>query len=74
MVLVSDIAYLFIPNCKLALSLLVVLGESLQLLHRLCLQNRCKEFDVLFCVFMTRLGSSVFQSTLGTGRYKRILT
>jgi hypothetical protein len=47
--------YLLITNGELALGLLVLVGESLELLNGLRLQDLDSEFDVALGVFVARL-------------------
>ena len=48
-------ANLLITNGEFALGLLVLLGESLELLDRLSLRNSNTELDIGFGVFVSRL-------------------
>ena len=47
--------HLLVPDGKSALGFLVVLGERLQLLNRMVLQDRGKEFHILFRVLVAGL-------------------
>lgn len=47
---------LFVTNSELSLSLLVGVGESLELLDRLRLQDLDAELDIALGVFMAGLG------------------
>jgi hypothetical protein len=51
----NERAYLFIPNSKFALSLLVVLSEGLELLYWFTLQYRNGKLDIGFCVLVAGL-------------------
>ena len=53
--------YLLITNGELALSLLVLVGESFELLDGLRLQDLNAKFDVALRVFMARLESVLAQ-------------
>jgi len=51
----SIVAYLLITNREFALGLLVLIGESLEFLHGLRLQDLDTKPDVALCVLVTRL-------------------
>lgn len=52
--------YLLITNCILPFRLLILLSKSLQLLYWLTLKNRYCKLSIALCVFMARLGLSVY--------------
>lgn len=64
--------YLLIPNGESTLCLLIVLRELLQVLHRLGLQHRSQEFDVLLRVFMPRLLGRHSSCYIATNVWKKL--